>query len=94
MKNNFIAKLQGAKYFLYRPPICYGFRLDVVDRIMNKYGFKIVANKRDIRFMHLEKIFTLLHWKWPLSIIRTLKIDQINFSTYAYPSRIIIAQKS
>jgi len=93
MKNNFIAKLQGSKYFLYRPPICYGFRLDVVDRIMNKYGFKIVANKRDIRFMHLEKIFTLLHWKWPLSIIRALKIDQINFPTYAYPSRIIIAQK-
>lgn len=93
MKNNLIAKIQGPKYFLYRPPVCYGFTLDVIDRIMNKYGFKIMGNKPDIRFMHLEKIFTLLHWKMVLRLIKALKIDQVNFPIYAYPSRIIIAQK-
>ena len=93
MKNNFIAKIQGSKYFLYRPPICYGFTLDVIERIMKKYGFKIVDNKRDIRYMHPEKIFTLLHWNWVLRVIKAMKIDQINFPTYAYPSRIIVIQK-
>ncbi len=93
MKNNLIARIQGSKYFLYRPPICYGFTLDTINCIMNKYGFKIVDNKPDIRYMHLEKIFTLLHWKWLLPIIKFLKIDQTNFQIYAYPSRIIVAQK-
>ena len=93
MKNNIIAKVQGSKYFIYRPPICYSFTLDNINRIMTKYEFKIVDNKPDIRFMHAEKIFTLLHWKWLLPIIKTLKIDKINFPIYAYPSRIIVAQK-
>jgi len=93
MKNNFIAKIQGSKYFLYRPPICYGFTLDVIEHIMNKYGYKIVDKKCDIRFMHPEKIFTLLHWNWALRLSKAMKMDQINFSTYAYPSTIIVAQK-
>jgi len=93
MKNNIIAKIQNSKYFLYRPPICYGFTIDVIESIMKKYGFKIIDNKPDKRYMHAEKIFTLLHWKWIIPIIKTLKIDQINFPIYAYPSRIIVAQK-
>jgi len=93
MKNNFIAKLQGSKYFLYRPPICYGFTLDVIKRVLKKYGFKIIDNKADIRIMNLEKIITLLHWNWLLPIVRAMKINKVNFPIYAYPSRIIVAQK-
>jgi len=93
MKNNLVAKLQGSKYFLYRPPVCYSFTMDVIMHVMNKYGFKIIDNKPDVRYMHLEKIFTLLHWKSMLPIIKALKIDHINFPSYAYPSRIIVAQK-
>ncbi len=93
MQNNAIAKLQGSKYFIYRPPICYGFTQDIINQIMEKYGFKIVDKKQDIRFMHMEKIVTLLHWNWALAIIKALKINQINFPIYAYPSKIIVAQK-
>jgi len=93
MKNNLIAKLQGHKYFMYRPPVCYNFTLEIIDRILKKYGLKRVDNKRDVRYMHLEKIFTLLHWNWMLPFIKALKIDQVNFSIHAYPSRIIVAQK-
>ena len=93
MKNNIIAKFQKEKYFLYRPPICYVFTTDVIRKIMRKYGFEIIDNKADIRYMHLEKIFSLLHWNWLLPLFKNLKINLINFPIYAYPSRIIIAQK-
>ena len=93
MKNNIIAKLQGSKYFIYRPPICYGFTLKIINEIMNKYGFEIIEKKLDIRYMHLEKISTLLHWNWMLSLSKALKVNQVNFPIYAYPSTIIIAKK-
>lgn len=93
MENNIIAKIQKSKYFLYRPPICYGFTLNVINKIMKKYEFKMIENKPDVRFMHLEKILTLLHWNWLLPIVKKLKIHNINFPIYAYPSRIVIVQK-
>lgn len=91
--NNWIAKLQKSRYFLYRPPICYIYTYKVIEKIMAKYGFKIVSNLPDVRYMHLEKIFTLLNWNWTLPIIRALKINKINFPIFAYPSRIIVAEK-
>jgi len=91
--NNWVSRIQKAKYFMYRPPICYIYTYKVVEMIMEKYGFKIVSNFRDVRYMHLEKILTLLSWNWALPIIRALKIDTINFPIFAYPSRIIVAEK-
>lgn len=93
MDNNFIAKMQGSKYFLYRPPICYGYSLTAYKKLMKKFGFEIVEVKKDIRYMHLEKISTLLRWKWLLKLAKFFRIDRINFPIYAYPSKIIVAKK-
>lgn len=93
MKGNVVAKLQKQKYFLYRPPICYIYDHDVLKRILGKYGFDIVGTYRDVRYMHLEKILTLLDWPLPLRIARLLHISRIPFPIYAYPSHIVIGEK-
>lgn len=94
MEANFIEKLQGDKYFIYRPPICYAFRGSNLNTLMSSYGFKLVAKKRDIRFMHLEKITTLLRWPWALKLSKALNIERINFPIWAYPSWISIYERT
>lgn len=93
MRHNLIAALQGNKYFLYRPPICYSYTAPVMNRLLNKYGFESVSKFRDVRYMHLEKIFTLLGWPNALRIAKALRIEQRVFRIYAYPSRIVVARK-
>ncbi len=93
MHNNLIASMQKSKYFIYRPPICYTYTFDVYKRILEKFGFRIVEVQRDVRYMHMEKISTLLRWKYLLKGTSILKVNRINFPIYAYPSKIVIAQK-
>jgi len=93
MHNNLVAKLQGKKYFIYRPPICYIIDRFTVDKMMKKYGFKVKRQHWDIRYMHLEKISTLLHWKWLLRLSKVLGLSNFNFPLYAYPSKIIVAER-
>jgi predicted TPR repeat methyltransferase len=93
MKNNLIASFQKERYFIYRPPICYAFDKDVVARMMDKFGFKIKEEHRDIRYMHMEKALTLLGWNYPYQILKALRIHRIPFPIYAYPSKIICAQR-
>ncbi len=93
MQHNFIARLQGRKYFMYRPPICYMLGSTVLEKILKRYGFEVEATYRDIRYMHLEKIFTLLHWNLPLKLFKWLRLHRIPFPIYAYPSRITVAKR-
>lgn len=93
MRHNVIAALQGDKYFLYRPPICYSYTAPVMQRLLDKYGFEIVSKFRDIRYLHPEKIFTLLGWPNALRIAKWLGLEQRVFRIYAYPSRIVVARK-
>ncbi len=93
MKNNLVEKFQKSHYFIYRPPICYTYTMEVYEEILKKYGFEIVEIQRDMRHMHLEKISTLLRWKWLLNLSKAIKVSRINFPLYAYPSRIVIARK-
>lgn len=93
MKNNAVEWLQKDKYFLYRPPVCYMFEGPVLHRLLNKVGFDVEDSFRDIRFMHLEKIFTLLRWRSPLRVASMLRIHRVPFPVYAYPSRILTARK-
>ena len=91
--NNFVAKIQKSKYFLYRPPICYIFTKERYYHMLNKFGFSVKGTKLDIRYMHLEKLFTLLRWKGFYKVSKWLGISRINFPIYAYPSKIVIAEK-
>ena len=93
MERNIINIFQKDKYFMFRPPICYAFNHQVIDQIIEKLGFEKRKRFRDIRYLHLEKIFTLLRWKWPLRIAQTLKIDRINFPIWAYPSWVTIVER-
>jgi len=93
IENNIIEKIQKNKYFLYRPPICYIYSTDVFDRVLNKFGFEIVHRYRDVRYLHLEKIFTLLGWPLPLKLSKLLKLHQIPFPIYAYPSSVTISKR-
>ena len=94
MHNNLMHKLQKDHYFIYRPPICYVVTRQVIDKMMEKYGFVIEDQFRDIRHMHLEKISTLLRWKWLLKLSQLLRINRIPFPLYAYPSKVVVARRS
>lgn len=93
MAGNLVERLQGEKYFLYRPPVCYIFGMPVLKRLLSQYGFELEESYRDIRFMHLEKIFTLLRWRWPLRLVRALRLHLVPFPVYAYPSRVLVARR-
>lgn len=94
MKGNLIAALQKEKYFIYRPPICYVYEGRVLQTILEKYGFKQVRRLRDIRYLHMEKILTLLDWPLPLRILKFLHLERVMFPIYAYPSQITVSQKT
>jgi SAM-dependent methyltransferase len=93
MQGNLIEKLQGSKYFLYRPPVCYAYPGPVMERILDKFGFSIVDTFLDRRVMNVEKVLTLLGWRGALQMARALKVNRLSFPIYAYPSKIVIAQK-
>lgn len=93
MRRNLIAAVQRKSYFLYRPPVCYMFTRPVMERVLKKFGFSPDAGFSDVRFMHLEKIATLLGWPWLLAIARGLGISRVNFPVPAYPSRILLCRK-
>jgi 2-polyprenyl-3-methyl-5-hydroxy-6-metoxy-1,4-benzoquinol methylase len=93
MANNGIAALQKDKYFIYRPPVCYVFTMAVLEKVLRKYGFEPVRRHRDIRYLHLEKISTLLRWRWLLKLSRALGVHRITFPIYAYPSWIVVARR-
>ena len=61
-------------------------------KLLEKYGFELVEIYRDIRHMHLEKIATLLHWKW-LHLL-SKGIARTTFPVYACPSKIGVARKT
>ncbi len=93
MHRNVIAALQRNHYFLYRPPVCYIFTLAVLTRMLRQYGFEVVDTLPDIRFMHLEKISTLLRWRWLLRLSRAFRISRFPFHLPAYPSKIVVAKR-
>jgi ubiquinone/menaquinone biosynthesis C-methylase UbiE len=93
MERNVIAAVQREKYFLYRPPVCYIFDRDVIRRVLTRYGFEIVESHRDVRYLHLEKIFTLLRWRIPYLIARSMGVHRIFFKIYAYPSKLVVARR-
>ncbi len=93
MHNNLVATLQKARYFLYRPPVCYAYDMDVIQKIMDKFQFQVRDTILDFRYMTLEKMFTLLGWKWAWDIARSTHVHRKPFPIYAYPSKIVIAQK-
>jgi len=94
MKNNLIAAIQKERYFIYRPPVCYIYEMPVMKRVLQEFGFEVLESHRDIRYMHIEKIATLLGWGWLLAIPRFLRIHRVPFPIYAYPSRIIVARRT
>lgn len=93
MHRNVVAALQKERYFLYRPPVCYIFDSRTLHRTLDAFGFAARDTLRDIRHMHMEKILTLLGVRWPLALLRPLRLHRIPFPIYAYPSRIVVAQR-
>jgi SAM-dependent methyltransferase len=93
MKRNLVAAFQKSKYFLYRPPVCYAYTMPVMRRVLEKFGFRIVEVHNDIRYLHMEKIVTLLGWNRILPVSRRLRLHRLHFPIYAYPSKILVARK-
>ena len=93
MERNAIAALQKERYFIFRPPVCYAFGHTVAARLADRFGLAIVEQHRDIRFMHLEKVLTLLGWRFPYRVVKALGIHRIPFPIYAYPSRLVVATR-
>jgi len=93
MQDNWVARMQKERYFIYRPPVCYAFGRDVMARMMDQFGFRVEAQYRDVRYMHLEKVFTLLGWRLPHRLAKALKVHRIPFPIYAYPSKVVVATR-
>ena len=93
MSGNALAKLQGSNYFLFRPPVCYCFEGPALRALLSRYGFEIQFQLRDIRYMHIEKMATLLRWRRVLQVARLIGIDRIDIPIWAYPSWISIARR-
>ena len=94
MRRNWLAALQRDRYFLFRPPICYIFDRHTMNAVLHRSGFETVAKLRDVRDLTLEKIATLLGWRWLLKLATLLRIAHRPFPLYAYPSRIVVARKA
>lgn len=94
MKGNLVGALQKERYFIYRPPICYVHDRHSVNLMLERFGFEPVKVLRDWRYMHLEKILSLLDWMRVLGVAKRLRLDQWMFPIYAYPSRIVVARRS
>lgn len=90
---NMLSALQKERYFLYRPPICYVYTQQVLTRVLSDFGFEVETVTRDVRYMHLEKILTLLGWHSVSKLANKLGIAHRPFPIYAYPSRIVVARK-
>lgn len=94
MAGNLIEGFQKDKYFIYRPPICYAFDRDGLNAFLGRHGFEPRMRRRDIRYLHLEKISTLLRWKWLLKLSRLLGISRVTFPIWAYPSWITVYERT
>lgn len=94
MTSNILAALQRDKYFIFRPPVCYVFEGRALERLLEQYGFRVKLRLRDIRYLHLEKMATLLRWRWLLKLAKLLRMERINFPIWAYPSWIVVAEKT
>lgn len=93
MSHNIIAALQKKKYFIYRPPVTYIYTGAILEKMLNTHGFRIDRNIPDIRFMHFEKILTLLGWNSAHALLKKLRLSLLRFPFYAYPSRMVIASR-
>lgn len=92
-ENNLVSAIQKDKYFLYRPPICYTFTEPVMKRVLAKFGFEVIEDIPDVRYMHIEKMVTLLGWHGILNLATRLGIHDKPFPIYAYPSRVLVARR-
>ena len=92
-RRNLVEAFQRERYFLYRPPICYIFGFPVMERLLRSFDFEMISWFRDVRYLHAEKIATLLGWRWLLSLARRLGVHRRPFPIYAYPSRIVVARR-
>jgi hypothetical protein len=94
MRRNLLEKIQGSRYFIYRPPICHVFAAPVLARLLDNYGFAVESSYRDIRILHLEKVLALLRWKRLLRVASAARAHLVRFPIYAYPSRLVVARKA
>ena len=93
MKSNLIEIMQKDRYFIYRPPVCYAYTQDAIQKILDKYGFVMTEKFNDQRMMNVEKVFSLLGWYGVVTLARKLKLNRVSFPIYAYPSKVVIARK-
>jgi ubiquinone/menaquinone biosynthesis C-methylase UbiE len=93
MERNIISKFQKDRYFLFRPPVCYLFSMPVLDRFLAQMKLKPIHKMKDIRYLNLEKIATLLGFRWVSKIAERVGIHKLPFLFYAYPSQIVVCKK-
>lgn len=93
MNHNIVYLVQRERYFLFRPPITYMYNGDTVSRLLEANGFSVESSMPDMRVMHLEKIFTLLGWKGLHALSEWLRLSNVRFPIYAYPSRLVVAKR-
>ena len=94
LHRNWLAAWQKDRYFLWRPPVCYAYDKTVMTHLLEKVGLEVIEMRRDVRSLHLEKIFPLLGWRRAHAVARWLGVDRISFPIHAYPSLLVVAKKA
>ncbi len=93
MRHNLLAALQGERYFLYRPPVCFLYEGRVLEAVIDRFGFAVSHRLRDLRFLTVEKVVTLLGLRRAPAVARALGIARRPFPLYAYPSKLWLARR-
>ncbi len=92
--NNLIYKIYKEKYFIFRPPVFHIFtnKKSIIKYMLDR-GFIFEKNIKDIRYLSLEKILTLLKMNKIKKIFDYLHLSNLSLRIWAYPSEILIFKK-
>lgn len=91
---NLMAALQGQRYFMYRPPVCYMFTEANLRRLLGEQDLEVQAVRSDVRYMDLEKLAVLLRMRCLRSMAHATGLNKRLLRIPAYPSKLLVARKA
>lgn len=92
--NSYLIKFQGAKHFLFRPPVLNIFPRQALEKLLNSCGFKIVSHSRDYQYTNLSKLVWFARLKSLWNLAKYLPVDQILFKMPVPGGFFVICQKA
>lgn len=80
--DNFLARLQKEKFWLYRPPAIYQFTRRQIPVMLAHFGWRLVEHSSDSQYTSLSKLFGFLGWK---PLWRLMEILRLHYAVVRIP---------